>query len=168
MTDSRHPGTPRNAYRANEAPDRPRRRRAKAPEPTGRPAALGRASTSAHDGSVPTWDQARRALFGGGRSVGLLHRCTDDEGLIAAAHDRHPYLAAYCAHIGRNELAHAPIHDEEQDRGRRELERLREAYEALAAPWEERRRHGLALDLRGRGTLRKPDFAGVLMNRGTS
>jgi hypothetical protein len=59
-------------------------------------------------------------------------------------------------------LASAPIYECEGDHGRDELESLRQEYELLAAPWEERRLRGLALDVRAPGGLRKPDFAVVL------
>jgi hypothetical protein len=110
------------------------------------------------DSPVPTWEEARRALFGTDGRAGLIERCRDDESLIVAARDRHPYLGAYCAYLGRARLAFAPIHAEENDRGRRELERLREEYVALAAPWEQRRKRGHALEVRGPGELRKPDY----------
>jgi hypothetical protein len=129
-----------------------------------RPAPANLAGASNCDGSVPTWPEARRALFGTGTRAGLVERCADDESLIAAALDRHPYLAAYCAHIGRDRLAFAPIHDDEHDRGRRELERLCAEYEALAAPWEERCERGHALEVRT-GELRKPDYAGLVPDR---
>jgi hypothetical protein len=67
--------------------------------------------------------------------------------------------------MGRHRLAFAPIHAEENDGGRRELERLREEYEALAAPWQERWERGHALEVRGPGELRKPDYAGVVADR---
>jgi hypothetical protein len=121
--------------------------------------------TDALDDHVPTWDKARRALFGTAGRAGLIERCRDDESLIAAARDRHPYLGAYCAHLGRDRLAYAPIHAEENDRGGRELDRLRAEYEAMAAPWEERRRRGIALEVRKRRDLSKPDFAKALRDR---
>jgi hypothetical protein len=130
-----------------------------------RPAPAELAGASDRDGPVPTWEEARRALFGNRERAGLVERCRNDECLIAAAQDRHPYLAAYCAQLGRDRLAYAPIHVEENDRGGRELDRLRAEYEAMAAPWEERRRRGLALEVRKCGDLSKPDFAEALRDR---
>jgi hypothetical protein len=169
MIQPRQPQTPSaepHPVDARDAPPRQLGRRAQQLADHGpRPAPPEPASASDHDISVPTWEEARRALFGTGARAGLVECCGDDESLIAAAHDRHPYLAAYCAHIRRDRLAHAPIHAEENDRGRRELERLREEYEALAAPWRERCARGHALEARGPGELRKPDYAGVLPDR---
>jgi len=54
------------------------------------PAPANLAGASNCDGSVPTWPEARRALFGTGARAGLVERCADDESLIAAARDRHP------------------------------------------------------------------------------
>lgn len=127
-----------------------------------RPAPAELAGPADGNGPVPTWEQARCALFGTGVPAGLVERCRDDESLIAAAHDCHPYLAAYCAHVGRDRLAYAPIHDEDNDRGLAELELLAETYEALAAPWEERRLRGLPLDQCRRGELRKPNYGEAL------
>ena len=169
MTHPRQPQTPSaapcpvDAYDAELAPPGRRARQLAATGPRPAPAELADASDRA--GPVPTWEEARRALFGTAARSGLVARCADDESLIAAALDRHPCLAAYCAHMGRDRLALAPIHDDEHDRGRRELERLRVEYEGLAAPWAERRLRGHALDVRGPGELRKPDYASVVPDR---
>jgi hypothetical protein len=120
-------------------------------------------STSRRD-VVPSWDEVRHALFGGGAGVGLVGRCADDESLIAAALQRHPYLAAYCSHLGRERLARALIYEPQDGSGDRELKRLREAHETLAPVWRERWMRGLpvAPGDRGRRELRKPDLEGVL------
>jgi hypothetical protein len=111
---------------------------------------------------VPSWEEAQRVLFGTGVRAGLVARFRDGDSLVAAARDCHPYLGAYCAYLGRDRLASAPIRECDGDHGRDELERLRREYELLAAPWEERRLRGLTLDVRARGGLRKPDFDVVL------
>ncbi len=166
MIHPRQPQTPSPEPRpvgARDATSVPLGRRAEElPDERHWPAPTG---ASDFDGSVPTWHDARRALFGSGVRAGLVERCHDDESLVAAARERSPYLAAYCAHVGRDRLAYAPIHDCENDRGRHELERLRLEYVALAAPWEERRLRGHVLDVRGPGELRKPDFAVVVRDR---
>jgi hypothetical protein len=168
MTHPRQPQTPSaapwpvDAYDAEHPPLGPRA--PQLPDRRSWPAPADLAGASNRDGSVPTWAEARHALFGTGARSGLVARCPDDESLIAAALDRDPYLAAYCAHMGRDRLAFAPIHDDEHDRGRRELDRLRQEYEALAAPWEERCERGHALDVRS-GDLRKPNYAGVVPDR---
>jgi len=171
MIQPRQPQTPSAEPRPVDArdptPARLRRRARQLADQRPRPAPAELAGASDRDGPVPTWEEARRALFGTGARAGLVARCRDDEGLIAAAHDRHPYLAAYCAHIGRDRLAYAPIHDQHNHRGRAELELLRAAYEALAGPWEERRLRGLPLDLCRRGELRTPDYGEVLARAGT-
>lgn len=148
---------------ACDATPAPPSRRARQPaDQTSRPPAE---LAGASDGPVLTWEEARRALFGTEGRAGLIERCRDDESLIDAARGHHAYLAAYCAHLGRDRLAYAPIHAEENDRAERELDRLRAEYEAMAAPWEERRRRGLALEVRKLRHLSKPDFAKALRDR---
>jgi hypothetical protein len=112
---------------------------------------------------VPSWEEARRVLFGDRRRAGLVARCRDEESLISAAGEHHAYLAAYCAHIGRSRLAYTPIHVD--DHCLQEFDDLRAEYEAMAAPWEERRERGLELEARRRRHLVKPDFAKALVDR---
>lgn len=168
MTHPRQPQTPSAArcpVDAHDAEPPPLGPRApQLPDRHSWPAPADLAGASNRDGSVPTWAEARHALFGAGARSGLVARCPDDESLIAAALDRDPYLAAYCAHMGRARLAFAPIHDDEHGRGRRELDRLRQEYEALAAPWEERCERGHTLDARS-GDLRRPNYADVVPDR---
>src|SRR5688500_18627365 len=105
MTHPRQPQTPSAApcpVAAYDAEPSPLGRRA--PQLSDRrswPAPADLAGASNRGGCVPTWAEARRALFGTGARSGLVARCPDDESLIAAALDRDPYLAAYCAHMGR-------------------------------------------------------------------
>jgi len=108
------------------------------------------------------WEEARCALFGTGIRAGLVERLRDDESLVAAARQWHPFLAAYCAVMGRDRLAYAPIHDEHDDGALSELQLLRDMYTALAVPWEERCARGLPLNLTRRGELRKPEYRQVL------
>jgi hypothetical protein len=131
------------------------------------PAADDRSMASERDIAVPSWNAVRYALFGNDGRGGLVERCADDATLVAAALLRHPYLAAYCAHLGRDRLVRAPIYDQ-SDQGRSELQRLREAHENLAPVWRERRVRGLpvAPGDRGRSDLRKPDFDGALLAAG--
>ena len=113
---------------------------------------------------MPSWEEARRVLLGHRGRAGLVGRCRDEESLISAAREHHAYLAAYCAHIGRSRLAYAPVHADD-DSALQELDELGAEYEAMAAPWEERRRRGLELDSRRRRQLVKPDFAKALPDR---
>jgi hypothetical protein len=160
------PRKPQTALRAPEPANRPdgvltasgrRARQHPVPSPRPAPGPPGEAGRP-----VPSWEEAQRVLFGTGVRPGLVARWRDGDSLVAAARNCHPYLGAYCAHLGRERLASAPIYECEGDHGRDELERLRREYELLAAPWEERRLRGLALDVRAPGGLRKPDFAAAL------
>jgi hypothetical protein len=165
MTDSRerdstpaHVATPdtRSAVGDTKRPPASHRRHERPPDE--------RQRTARRHTVVPSWHEVRRALFGSGSGGGLVERCADDESLIAAALRWHPYLAAYCSHVGRDRLARTPIYDAQDGRGDCELESLREAHESLVPVWRERWIRGLPVAPRDRGRreLRKPDFDSVL------
>ena len=97
---------------------------------------------------VRSREEARPGLFGDRGRAALVGRCRDDGSLISATRDHHAYLAAYVAHARRSHLASAPIRTDD-DHGLQEVDDHRAEFEAMDAPWAERRQRVLELDARG-------------------